>query len=65
MIDQEELSSLLDKHMTIGIFTPTDIRNIIKDIDLDDNGTLDFKEVLTVGVQATRKALSTCHVILH
>ncbi|XP_048736169.2 uncharacterized protein LOC125651558 [Ostrea edulis] len=45
-IDKDELDRVLSQHVTL--FTPAMIQELIKEIDQDDNDTLEFMEILTI-----------------
>lgn len=47
VVDREEIDSVLTRS-DVALFTPKQIEEIMQEIDKDDNGTLDFCEVLTV-----------------
>ncbi|XP_061174174.1 uncharacterized protein LOC133183241 [Saccostrea echinata] len=45
-IDKDELDRVLAHH--VALFTPAMIQELIKEIDQDDNDTLEFMEILTI-----------------
>lgn len=45
-IDKDELDRVLTQHVTL--FTPAMIQELIKEIDQDNNDTLEFPEILMV-----------------
>lgn len=51
------MDRVLSQHVTL--FTPAMIQELIKEIDQDDNDTLEFMEILTVKDQAV-KHYNTC-----
>jgi lipoate-protein ligase A len=53
-IDKDELDRVLSQHVTL--FTPNMIQELIKEIDQDDNDTLEFVEILTVKAQVLKQA---------
>lgn len=46
VVDREEIDDVLSKD--VAMFTPAQVEEIIKEIDKDNTGDLDFTEVLAV-----------------
>lgn len=53
VVDREEIDDVLSKD--VAMFTPAQVEEIIKEIDKDNTGDLDFTEVLAVLEKMTRR----------